>query len=202
MILLKIWKSTLLKLYLGYTEHYVGIVFWCPLGSTRLKGTKLPNYDYESHVISIPDYPEPGIIFKDVTPLFKDPTCFKALVDDIAGHFANCGITKVIGAEARGFLIGAPVAYALGAGFIPATYDADVVDEVIAVENDDAIRSSRQIAAKDGVLVGISSGAAAFAATEIARRPENKGKKIVALLPDTGERYLSTVLYAFEDYPL
>lgn len=90
----------------------------------------------------------------------------------------------------------------IGAGFIPATYDADVVDEVIAVENDDAIRSSRQIAAKDGVLVGISSGAAAFAATEIARRPENKGKKIVALLPDTGERYLSTVLYAFEDYPL
>ena len=89
----------------------------------------------------------------------------------------------------------------IGAGFIPATYDADVVDEVIAVENDDAIRSSRQIAAKDGVLVGISSGAAAFAATEIARRPENKGKKIVALLPDTGERYLSTVLYAFEDYP-
>ena len=80
----------------------------------------MPNYDYESHVISIPDYPEPGIIFKDVTPLFKDPTCFKALVDDIAGHFANCGITKVIGAEARGFLIGAPVAYALGAGFIPA----------------------------------------------------------------------------------
>lgn len=90
----------------------------------------------------------------------------------------------------------------IGAGFIPATYDADVVDEVIAVENDDAIRSSRQIAAKDGVLVGISSGAAAFAATEIARRPENKGKKIVTLLPDTGERYLSTVLYAFEDYPL
>ena len=90
----------------------------------------------------------------------------------------------------------------IGAGFIPKTYDATVIDEVVAVDNDDAIRSGRQIAASDGVLVGISSGAAAFAATEIARRPENKGKKVVALLPDTGERYLSTVLYAFEDYPL
>ena len=77
-----------------------------------------------------------------------------------------------------------------------------MIDEVLAVENDDAILSSRQIAREDGVLVGISSGAAAFAASEIARRPENAGKNIVALLPDTGERYLSTVLYAFEDYPL
>ena len=91
---------------------------------------------------------------------------------------------------------------AIGAGFIPNTYDATVIDEVLAVENDDAILSSRQIAREDGVLVGISSGAAAFAASEIARRPENAGKNIVALLPDTGERYLSTVLYAFEDYPL
>ena len=90
----------------------------------------------------------------------------------------------------------------IGAGFIPNTYDATVIDEVLAVENDDAILSSRQIAREDGILVGISSGAAAFAASEIARRPENAGKNIVALLPDTGERYLSTVLYAFEDYPL
>ena len=87
-------------------------------------------------------------------------------------------------------------------GIVPNTYDATVIDEVLAVENDDAILSSRQIAREDGVLVGISSGAAAFAASEIARRPENAGKNIVALLPDTGERYLSTVLYAFEDYPL
>ena len=70
------------------------------------------------------------------------------------------------------------------------------------VENDDAIRTGREIAQQEGLLVGISSGAALFAATEVARRPENKGKKIVVLLPDTGERYLSTVLYAFEDYPL
>ena len=90
----------------------------------------------------------------------------------------------------------------IGAGFIPNTYDGDLIDEVFDVENDDAIRAGRELAKHDGLLVGISSGAAAYAATEIAKRPENKGKKIVVLLPDTGERYLSTVLYAFEEYPL
>lgn len=90
----------------------------------------------------------------------------------------------------------------IGAGFVPNTYDASVIDEVFDVENDDAIRTGRQLAQEEGLLVGISSGAAAFAATEIAKRPENQGKRIVVLLPDTGERYLSTVLYAFNDYPL
>ena len=90
----------------------------------------------------------------------------------------------------------------IGAGFIPKTYDATVIDEVFDVENDDAIRTGREIAQQEGLLVGISAGAALYAATEVAKRPENKGKKIVVLLPDTGERYLSTVLYAFEDYPL
>ena len=90
----------------------------------------------------------------------------------------------------------------IGAGFVPKTYDASVVDEVFDVDNDDAIRTGRELAKQEGLLVGISSGAAAFAAAEIAKRPENKGKRIVVLLPDTGERYLSTVLYAFEEYPL
>ena len=90
----------------------------------------------------------------------------------------------------------------IGAGFIPKTYNSDVVDEVFDVENDDAIRTGREIAQSEGLLVGISAGAALFAAIQVAKRPENKGKKIVVLLPDTGERYLSTVLYAFEDYPL
>lgn len=90
----------------------------------------------------------------------------------------------------------------IGAGFVPNTYDASVIDEVFDVENDDAIRTGRQLAQKEGLLVGISSGAAAYAAAEIAKRPENHGKRIVVLLPDTGERYLSTVLYAFNDYPL
>jgi cysteine synthase A len=90
----------------------------------------------------------------------------------------------------------------IGAGFIPDTYSPKYIDEVLDIENDDAIRAGREIAQLDGILVGISSGAAAFAATEIAKRPGNENKNIVALLPDTGERYLSTVLYAFEEYPL
>ena len=90
----------------------------------------------------------------------------------------------------------------IGAGFVPKTYDGNLIDEVLDIENDDAIRTGRELAQKEGLLVGISSGAAAFGASVIAQRPENKGKKIVALLPDTGERYLSTVLYAFDEYPL
>ena len=90
----------------------------------------------------------------------------------------------------------------IGAGFIPKNYNPDVVDEVIQVTNDQAILTSRELAQQEGLLVGISSGAAAYAATQLALRPENKGKNIVVLLPDTGERYLSTLLYAFEEYPL
>ncbi len=90
----------------------------------------------------------------------------------------------------------------IGAGFVPRTFNADVVDEVLMIDNDDAIRTGRELAQQEGLLVGISSGAAAFGASLLARRPENKGKTIVTLLPDTGERYLSTVLYAFDEYPL
>ena len=90
----------------------------------------------------------------------------------------------------------------IGPGFVPGTYDASVVDEVLPVQDDDAIRASRSLAKEQGLLVGISSGAAYAAALQLAERPENAGKTIVALLPDTGERYLSTILYAFEEYPL
>lgn len=90
----------------------------------------------------------------------------------------------------------------IGAGFVPKTYDASLIDEVLDIDNDDAIRTGRELAQQDGLLVGISSGAAAYAATVLAKRPENAGKTIVTLLPDTGERYLSTVLYAFDEYPL
>ena len=90
----------------------------------------------------------------------------------------------------------------IGAGFVPDTYDGAVVDQVLPISDDDAIRGGRLLAAKEGLLVGISSGAAFAAALKLSRLPENEGKTIVALLPDTGERYLSTVLYAFEDYPL
>ncbi|MCH5251779.1 MAG: cysteine synthase A [Lachnospiraceae bacterium] len=84
----------------------------------------------------------------------------------------------------------------IGAGFVPDTLNTDIYDEIIAVENEDAFETGREIARREGVLVGISSGAALWAATELAKRPENKGKNIVVLLPDTGDRYLSTPLFS------
>lgn len=90
----------------------------------------------------------------------------------------------------------------IGAGFVPKNYNPAVVDEVVLISNDEAIRTGRRLAKYEGLLVGISSGAAVAAAAHLARLPENEGKVIVALLPDTGERYLSTLLYAFEEYPL
>ena len=98
---------------------------------------------------------------------------------------------------------GAPGAHkiqGIGAGFVPKNYNPAVVDEILT--NDDAIRAGRELAKLEGLLVGISSGAAVSAATRLALLPENVGKTIVVLLPDTGERYLSTLLYAFEEYPL
>ena len=83
----------------------------------------------------------------------------------------------------------------IGAGFVPANFKREVVDEIFKVTNEEAFETSRKLSKAEGLLVGISSGASAFAATQIAKRPENKGKLIVALLPDTGERYLSTALY-------
>ena len=83
----------------------------------------------------------------------------------------------------------------IGAGFLPKVLDLDIVDEIIPVENEDAFNASRAVAKAEGLLVGVSSGASIYAATELAKRPENKGKNIVVLLPDTGERYLSTTLF-------
>lgn len=100
---------------------------------------------------------------------------------------------------------GAPGAHkiqGIGAGFVPKNYNPAVVDGILQVTNDDAIHTGRELAQKEGLLVGISSGAAVSAATRLALLPENEGKTIVALLPDTGERYLSTLLYAFDEYPL
>ncbi|GIO16431.1 cysteine synthase A [Cohnella xylanilytica] len=86
----------------------------------------------------------------------------------------------------------------IGAGFVPDNFNRDVVDEILPVKNADAFETARALARREGLLVGISSGAAVFAALQLAKRPENKGKTIVALLPDTGERYLSTELYSAE----
>lgn len=90
----------------------------------------------------------------------------------------------------------------IGAGFVPGNFHMSAADEIVRVKDDDAIRTSRMLSQKEGLLVGISSGAALYAALQLAKKEENRGKTIVALLPDTGERYLSTVLYAFEEYPL
>ncbi len=109
---------------------------------------------------------------------------------------------KIIAVEPAGSPVlsgGAPGPHkiqGLGAGFIPDTLDIHIYDEIIPVENDDAFATGRAIARAEGILVGISSGAAVWAALELAKRPENKGKTIVALLPDTGERYLSTPMFA------
>ena len=90
----------------------------------------------------------------------------------------------------------------IGAGFIPGNYNAALIDEVIRVKDDEAIKASRNLARSEGLMVGISSGASLYAAVQLAKRPENAGKTIVVILPDTGERYLSTLLYAFDQYPL
>lgn len=89
----------------------------------------------------------------------------------------------------------------IGAGFVPDVLNRSVIDEVITVTNEQSFSTSRQLARTEGLLVGISSGAAVYAALEVAKRPENKGKKIVVILPDTGERYLSTALYQFDEEP-
>ena len=90
----------------------------------------------------------------------------------------------------------------IGANFVPGIYDASVVDEIMPVPDDEAIRGGRELASTEGLLAGIFSGAVVYAARKLAERPEFKGKRIVALLPDTGERYLSTELFAFDAYPL
>jgi len=89
----------------------------------------------------------------------------------------------------------------IGAGFVPETYDGSIVDEILTVSDKEAVAGSRLLASREGLLVGISSGASFAAALRLARLPENAGKRIVALLPDTGERYLSTILFAFDTYP-
>lgn len=111
---------------------------------------------------------------------------------------------KVVAVEPAGSPVlseghaGAHKIQGIGAGFVPDTLDTSVYDEVIAVADEDAFETGRELAAKEGLLVGISSGAAVWAAGQLAQRPENKGKTIVAILPDTGERYLSTAMFKFE----
>lgn len=139
----------------------------------------MSDFDFENIIISIPDYPEPGVVFKDVTPLFQDPVAFKALVDTIADHFAGQDITKVVGAEARGFLIGSPVAYRLGAGFVPARKPGklprEVYTESYSLEyGTDALQIHKDaLDGSDKVLIVddlIATGGTAVAAAHLAEK--------------------------------
>ena len=145
----------------------------------------MSEYNYEDLIISIPDYPEPGVIFKDVTPLFANPEGFARLVDDIAAHFVGKGITKVVGAEARGFLVGAPVAYRLGAGFVPARKPGklprEVYSEKYALEygTDELQIHKDAITPDDVVLICDDLVATAGTAVATAKLVEQTGAKIV-----------------------
>ncbi len=131
---------------------------------------------YEELIVSIPDYPKPGVTFKDLTPIFDDRDAFKAVVDDLAAHFAEHDITKVMGAEARGFIVGAAVAYALGIGFVPArkpgtlprktintTYDLEYGSDELEI-HEDALGSQDTVLVIDDL---VASGGTAVAMAEL-----------------------------------
>ena len=141
--------------------------------------------DYENLIVDIPDYPEPGVIFKDITPILADKQGFAALVDDIALHFMNAGITKVVGAEARGFLVGAPVAYRLGAGFVPARKPGKLPREVykesysLEYGTDELEIHKDALTPEDRVLIADDLVATAGTAIATARLIEKSGATLV-----------------------
>ena len=141
--------------------------------------------DYERLVADIPDYPEPGVIFKDITPLLADNQAFTAAIDDIANHFMKAGITKVVGAEARGFLIGAPVAYKLGAGFVPARKPGKLPREVYSEQysleyGNDALEIHKDaLCPGDRVLIADDLVATAGTAVASAKLIEKCGAELV-----------------------
>ncbi len=127
----------------------------------------MSDFDIESRIVDIPDYPEPGVIFKDVTPLFADPDGLASVVDQISEHFKDAGITKVVGAEARGFLVGPLVAYKLGCGFVPArkpgklprevysqTYELEYGTDELQVHKDALDAGDRALVVDDLVATG------------------------------------------------
>lgn len=136
-------------------------------------------FDFESRIVDIPDYPEPGVVFKDITPLFDDAEALRAVIDAIADHFADRGITKVVGAEARGFMVGAPVAYRLGCGFVPARKPGKLPREVYSQSysleygtdelqiHQDALSSDDHVLIVDDL---IATGGTAIAAAKLAEQ--------------------------------
>lgn len=137
------------------------------------------HYDYEQLVIDIPDYPKPGVVFKDITPVFANAEAFGALVDEIAEHFANRGVTKVIGAEARGFMLGSAVAYRMQAGFVPARKPGKLPREVYSESFEleygtDSLEIHEDVFANDDVVLVIddlvATGGTAAAMSKLVER--------------------------------
>ena len=144
----------------------------------------MSEFDFESRIVDIPDYPEPGVVFKDITPLFDDAEALHAVIDAIADHFAGAGITKVVGAEARGFLVGVPVAYKLGCGFVPArkpgklprevyseSYSLEYGTDELQIHRDDLTSDDRVLIVDDLVATGGT-------AVATARLVEQSGAKV------------------------
>lgn len=144
----------------------------------------MSQFDFESRIIDIPDYPEPGVVFKDITPLFDDAEALRAVVDEIASHFEGRGVTKVVGAEARGFLVGVPVAYRLGCGFVPARKPGklprEVYSETYSLEyGTDELQIHRDaLTAEDRVLVVDDLVATGGTAVATARLVEQSGASV------------------------
>lgn len=142
-------------------------------------------FDFESLILDIPDYPEPGVVFKDITPLLKDPAGFAAVVDALADHFAGRGVTKVVGSEARGFMIGAPVAYRLNAGFVPARKPGKLPRETFAQSYEleygsDALEIHTDALSADDVVLMIDDLAATGGtAAATAKLIEQSGAKVI-----------------------
>lgn len=145
----------------------------------------MSGFDFEKLIVDIPDYPEPGVIFKDITPLLGDQQGLAAAVDTIADHFLKHGITKVVGAEARGFLVGAPVAYRLGAGFVPARKPGklprEVFKESYALEYgvDELEMHRDSLGPDDKVLIVDDLVATAGTAVATAKLIEQAGAEVV-----------------------
>ncbi len=146
----------------------------------------MSTYDYEHLIVDIQDYPEKGVVFRDITPLFADPAAFASAVDAIADHFMGHGITKVVGAEARGFFVGAPIAYRLNAGFVPArkpgklpretytqTYELEYGNDQLQIHKD-------ALTSEDHVLIVDDLVATAGTADACARLVEQSGATVEA----------------------
>ena len=145
----------------------------------------MSSFNYENLIVDIPDYPKPGVVFKDIMPLLGNTEGLQAVVDDIADHFKDQGITKIVGAEARGFLVGAPVAYKLGAGFVPARKPGklprEVITETYSLEygTDEIQMHKDSLKPEDKVLIVDDLAATGGTALASARLVEQAGAEVV-----------------------